>query len=242
MLRYKDGRSLFHKLDSRTKFFFFFSTLSLFSTNILYLSSIFVFTLFVFLANRLSFQDIKGFSKFFIIFSILLVIFQGFFYPFGKTHLLSGFPITFEGIAFGFAISLRLFTILFSLAILMLTTKQKHLLESLGNFLPKDLAFSLTTAFRFIPIFEEETKTIIISQESRGLKKRGPRRLTFYFPVIVPLFTKALERAKNLAMSVETRGFGKAKTRYNLKMKTNDWIIVLGTLIFGVLCFWLFII
>ncbi|MCK4335770.1 MAG: energy-coupling factor transporter transmembrane protein EcfT [Candidatus Aenigmarchaeota archaeon] len=234
MLKYSEGESFFHKLDPRTKLFFFISlsVLSLLSTSIIYLSSVFAFTLIVFLANRLSFQKIKSFSKFFIILSIFVVILQGFFYPLGKT-ILSPIPITLEGLAFGFAISLRLFTILLSLSVLMLTTKQKYLLEALGNFIPKDFALSLTTAFRFIPIIEEEARTIIISQEARGLKRRGKMKLTAYFPIIVPLFAKALTRAKNLAISVESRGFGRKRTKYDLKMKPKDWLVVAGTLAFG---------
>lgn len=236
MLKYSEGESIFHGLDPRTKLFFFLfiSTLSLISTGILYLSSLFAFILFIFLVNRLPFSEIKGFSKFFVILSVFVVIFQGFFYPLGKTTLFQ-IPMTLEGITFGFAISLRLFAILFSLSILMLTTKQKKLLEALGNFLPKDLAFSLTTAFRFIPILEEETKAIVISQEARGLRKKGARKLTVYFPIIVPLFVKALTRAKNLALSVESRGFGRGRIKYNLKMKTKDWMVFSGTLAFGVL-------
>ena len=235
MLRYSNGEGFLHELDPRTKlsFFFFISTLSLLSTNMIYLSSLFVFTLSVFLISRLSFKEIKGFSKFFVILSVFVVIFQGFFYPLGKTAF-SPIPLTLEGLAFGFAISLRLFTILFSLSILMLTTKQKNLLEALGNFIPKDFALSLTTAFRFIPIMEEETKTIIISQEARGLRKKGSRKLTAYFPILVPLLAKALTRARNLAISVESRGFGKVRTKYELKMKTKDWLVIFGTLAFGV--------
>jgi energy-coupling factor transport system permease protein len=240
MLKYSKGESIFHGLDPRTKLFFFLSVsvLSLVSTNILYLSSLFAFTLSVFLVNRLRFSEIMGFSKFFLILSVFLVFFQGFFYPLGET-VLSPFPMTLEGMTFGFAISLRLFTILLSLSLLMLTTRQKKLLEALGNFLPKDIAFSLTTAFRFIPILEEETKAIVVSQEARGLRKKGTRKLTVYFPVIVPLFAKALTRAKNLALSVESRGFGRGRVKYDLKMRNKDWVVFSGTLAFGILIIFL---
>ncbi len=240
MLKYSKGESIFHGLDPRTKLFFFLfiSALSLFSTSVLYLSSLFAFILFVFLVNRLPFSEIMGFSRFFLILSVFVVLLQGIFYPLGET-VLSPLPMTLEGITFGFAVSLRLFTILFSLSILMLTTRQKKLLEALGNFLPKDFAFSLTTAFRFIPILEEETKAIVISQEARGLRKKGTRKLTVYFPVIVPLFAKALTRAKNLALSAESRGFGRARVKYDLKMRNKDWIVLFGTVAFGILIIFL---
>ncbi|MEE9323448.1 MAG: energy-coupling factor transporter transmembrane component T [Candidatus Aenigmarchaeota archaeon] len=237
MLAYHKGQSTFHQLDPRTKLFFFvfLSILCLLSVNTYYLLTIFVFVFLVFLANRLPFRELKDFSKIFIILSILVIIIQGFFYPLGQTALyrILDFTLTLEGVVFGIGISFRLFILLFAVSILMLTNRPKEMMESLGNFLPKDLAFSLTTAFRFIPIFQSEIKTIMISQESRGLRKRGPKKITAYFPIIVPLFAKALTRARNLAVSVESRGFGKGKTKYDLKMKTKDWLVIFGTLAFG---------
>jgi energy-coupling factor transport system permease protein len=219
--------------------FIFFSVISLVSTKIIYLSAIFIFVFLIFLFNRLPFREIKNFSKFFVVLSFVVVVVQGFFYPLGKTIIFNVVPITLEGLFFGFAISLRLFAILFSLSMLMLTTRQGDLLHSLGNFMPKDIAFSLAIAFRSIPILEEEAKTIIISQEARGLRKRGKKRLAAYFPVIVPLFAKALTRAKYLAMSVEARGFGEAKMKYEMKMAKRDWLVICGTMAFGIACFWL---
>lgn len=242
MLNYIKRKSFFHTLDPRTKLFFFifFSFLSLVSTKTLYLSAIFTFIFAVFLLNRLPFREIRSFSKIFILLSIVVIVIQGFFYPSGKTTVFLLLPLKFEGLLFGLTISLRLFTILFSLSILMLTTKQKDLLHSLGNFVPKDIAFSLTTAFRSIPILEEEIKIIIISQEARGLRKAGKKKLSAYFPIIVPLFAKALTRAQYLAMSVEARGFGKAKLRYKMRMAKKDWLVIFGTAAFGIACFWLF--
>lgn len=242
MLNYTERRSLFHGLDPRTKLFLFafFSFASLASTSIIYLSAIFVFVFAVFLLNRLPFREIRNFSRFFILLSMIAIVVQGFFYPLGEAVLSPLLPLKIEGLLFGFAISLRLFTILFSLSMLMLTTKQGDLLHALGNFMPKDIAFSLTIAFRSIPILEEEAKTIIISQEARGLRKAGKKRLAAYFPVIVPLFAKALTRAKYLAMSVEARGFGEANIKYEMKMRKRDWMLICWTIVFGIACFWFF--
>lgn len=241
MLVYKEGKSLFHKLDPRTKLFFFvfISVLCLVSTNLYYLLTIFVFTFLVFLVNGLPFRELKNPSKIFMALSLFVIVIQGFFYPMGKTavYRIFDFAFTLEGLIFGIGISFRLFTLLLAISVFMLTTRPKEMMESLGNFLPKDLAFSLATAFRFIPIFQTEIKAIMISQESRGLGRKRRKKLTSYFPVIVPLFAKALTRAKNLAISVESRGFGRARIKYDLKMGRKDWLVVLGTTTFGILLF-----
>jgi len=241
MLRYHQGQSTFHKLDPRTKLFFFvsLSVFCLLSVNVYYLLTVFIFAFLVFTVNRLPLRELKDFSKIFIILSVLVITIQGFFYPLGQTALYNilGFVVTLEGVVFGIGISFRLFTLLFAVSIFMLTTRPKEMMESLGNFLPKDIAFSLTTAFRFIPIFQSEINTIMISQESRGHGKGRMKKITSYFPIIVPLLAKALTRAKYLAMSVESRGFGKGKTRYEMEMRKADWLVIIGTLTFGICLF-----
>ncbi|MCK5022942.1 MAG: hypothetical protein KAS04_02100, partial [Candidatus Aenigmarchaeota archaeon] len=92
-----------------------------------YLFSLFMFNVLIFFANKLPLRDIYGFSKFFVIISAFVITFQGIFYPLGTTALFGFLPFTTEGIVFGIAISLRMFCILFSLSLLMLTTKQKDI-------------------------------------------------------------------------------------------------------------------
>lgn len=241
MLGYHEGSSLLHRLDPRTKLFLsvFISLLSLLSTNLYYLITVFLFSFFIFLLNRLPIRHLGYFSRMFVMLSIIITIFQGFFYPQAETiiYRILYFSMSLEGILFGAGISFRLFTILFAFSIFALTTRPKEMMESFGNFMPKDIAFSLTTAFRFIPIFQTEIKIISISQETRGLRKSGAKKITSYLPVMVPLFSKALMRAKNLAVSVESRGFGRSKIRYDLHMKTSDWAVILGTLSFGILVY-----
>lgn len=237
MLRYHKGQSAFHGLDPRTKLFFFvsLSILCLLSVNVYYLFTIFFFTFLIFSLNRLPFHELKNFSKIFLLLSVLVILIQGFFYPLGQTPIYQvlDFTLTLEGVIFGVGISFRLFTLLFALSIFMLTSRPKEMMESLGNFMPKDLAFSLTTAFRFIPILQSEINNIMISQESRGLKRRRMKKITAYFPIIVPLLAKALTRAKYLAMSVESRGFGGNSIKYETRMEARDWLVVFGTLAFG---------
>jgi energy-coupling factor transport system permease protein len=142
---------------------------------------------------------------------------------------------------FGLGIAFRLLTLVFAISIFMLTTKPKDMIESLSNYFPYSLAFSLTTAFRFIPIFQEELNHIRISQEARGLRTRGFRKVSVYFPIIVPLLAKALNRARYLAYNVESRGFGSRKIRYERTFERNDWFVIFGIVCFGVLSIWAFV-
>ncbi|MCK5023401.1 MAG: hypothetical protein KAS04_04475, partial [Candidatus Aenigmarchaeota archaeon] len=75
---------------------------------------------------------------------------------------------------------------------------------------------------------------IMIAQQTRGYSKRNLKKLTVHFPVIVPLLSKSLGMARTLAISVESRGFGRAKTKYNIKMKYYDWIVICVTFLFNV--------
>lgn len=240
MLRYIEGSGVFHGLSPMTKLFLFFlfSAASVLSTNVQYLFALLLVLLSAFLLGGLSFREIGGFSKFFVALSLTVILLQGFIYPLGETSVLPFLPIKYEGLMFGLSISFRIFVILFSLSILMLTTKQRDLLGSMGRILPQDIAFSLTTAFRFMPILEEEANAINIAQAARGLRKRRAKRLTAYFPIVVPLLSKALQRARNLAMSAETRGYGMPRKRRKIEMEKKDWLAVFLSAATVVLCFY----
>lgn len=111
-----------------------------------------------------------------------------------------------EGLFFGITISLRLFVVLSVVFIFMSTTSVKELSESF-NFLPNELALIVMLAFRLLPLVKDETIKIINVQKSRGLNFKSLNFFRTYFPVMIPLFSKMLERSNRLALAMESRGF-----------------------------------
>jgi len=85
--------------------------------------------------------------------------------------------------------------------------------------LPYRLSFTMTLAFRLVPLFLEAAFTVIQAQRCRGLDiHRGPlpQRLRHYVLVLIPVFMGALRRADHMAIALEVRGFnsGFPRTSY----------------------------
>ncbi|HTO57319.1 MAG TPA: energy-coupling factor transporter transmembrane component T, partial [Pseudomonadales bacterium] len=83
---------------------------------------------------------------------------------------------------------------------------------------PYKLGFTLTLAFRLVPVFVESASTVVQAQRCRGfnfdegnLLERARR----YVPVLVPVFMGALRRADGMAMALEARGFQSDRARSN---------------------------
>ena len=205
MLKYHNTGSAIHRLGAGTKLLLFMGLILLsisFSTP-LPLTILFTLVFALTLLSRVPLKEIFRFAKFIIILSPVVILLQGFHYPVQETMLfeLFGYGFYLSGLVFGSAIALRIFIIAFAAPLLLMTTRQKHLLRALGRVLPKSIAFTLTMAFRYIPIFDAELREIRAAQQSRAMKKGNP------LPLIVPLFSKALMRARHLAYSAESRAF-----------------------------------
>ncbi len=108
------------------------------------------------------------------------------------------------------------------------TTSIAHGQESLLDPLKRiglpvhEFALTMTIALRFVPIIAEEAERLVKAQASRGADLAAGSRLQFIqqtrklIPLIVPLFISALERAEELIVAMEARGYlgGKGRTRY----------------------------
>ena len=107
---------------------------------------------------------------------------------------------------FGITISLRLFVVLSLVFAFVSTTSMKELFESF-TFLPSELALMLMLSLRLLPLVKDETIKIINAQKARGLNFKSLNFFRTYFPVMIPLFSKTLERSNRLALAMESRGF-----------------------------------
>jgi len=179
------------------------STFALFIKDLFYISLFcisIIFVIFLFKIQSKFFEWIKPIS---IICSFIIIL-QTFTY----------IPIKFslEGLIFGVTISLRLFVVLSVVFTFVSTTSMKELSESF-SFLPNDLALMIMLAFRLLPLVKDETIKIINAQKSRGLNFKSLNFFDTYFPIMIPLFSKTLERSNHLALAMESRGFEQNETK-----------------------------
>jgi energy-coupling factor transport system permease protein len=118
--------------------------------------------------------------------------------------------------------------LLLALGLLMLaTTRVEELAAGLRRLgLPFPVAFSLTLAFRLIPLFVATGRAIAEAQACRGLDpRRGslPVRLRRYVPLLVPLVLSSLRSAGSLAAALEGRGLGMGPRRTSVLTGRFGW-------------------
>ena len=94
---------------------------------------------------------------------------------------------------------------------------------------PYRFGFTLVTALRLIPIFQEEITTVYQAQQVRGISFRVKnlrgliQRLR---AVLLPMLVSAMSKVDTLSVSMEGRSFGKHSTRtfYSRReMSRGDW-------------------
>lgn len=182
-----------------------------------------------------------------LIFVMTFLIWTLFYGPDGHLPLLTlaGFEISHTAPWFALGMATKLVVILCAGILFLSVTRIEELAYALYRVgLPYKIGFTMSLAFRLVPVFVEAAGTVVQAQRCRGLDfDHGSlwERLRRYIPVIVPVFMGALRRADNMAMALEARGFQSqgARTtlaRYEMKAADGVALLVLG-LIEGVYLF-----
>ncbi len=191
-------------------------------------------------------------------FILVLAVFQLIFAPasiVGSPILFSWgvLHITTEGVrlvTIGMARFVELILLVSLLTLTTTTTELAHGQESLLaplNWLRlpvHEYILTMTIALRFVPIIALETERLMKAQVSRGADFGSGSRWHFIqqtrrmIPLLVPLFIATLERAEELIVAMEARGYlgGKGRTRFvELHASMPDLSAVLAALAFAAL-------
>lgn len=131
----------------------------------------------------------------------------------GGAPLLTWGPIRISaaGLHFALGMAIKLDTFLGVGIVFLSTTKIEEFAYALTRVgMPYKLGFTMTLAFRLVPVFLDAAATVVQAQRCRGFNfDEGNllQRMRRYVPVIVPVFMGALRRADGMAMALEARGF-----------------------------------
>lgn len=146
------------------------------------------------------------------------------------TFLDLGGKTTLEALAYGFTGGLSLVAILLSFATFNVLVDHHQLLRSVPAFMYQT-GMIVSIAIAFVPQMVSSLQDIREAQAIRGHRFRGVRDL---LPLFVPLLTGGLERAIQLAESMEARGFGsKASSRSGMRQLLHRALIAAA--LFGLL-------
>jgi len=138
-----------------------------------------------------------------------------------------GGPITLEAVIAGAVNGLALLTILVVFAAFNAAVDHYQLLRATPAFLFQ-AGVVVSIAVTFVPQMVLSTKEIREAQRIRGHRFRGLRDL---LPLILPLLATSLERAIQLAETMEARGFGAAVEPISSRQATLTQVGTLASLL-----------
>lgn len=171
-----------------------------------------------------------------LIFVMTFLIWTLFYGPDGQPPLfrVGRFEISHTAPWFALGMATKLVVILCAGILFLSVTRIEELAYALHRVgLPYKIGFTMSLAFRLVPVFLDAAGTVVQAQRCRGLDfDQGGvwERLRRYIPVIVPVFMGALRRADNMAMALEARGFQSQRTRTTLasyELQANDSLALL---------------
>ncbi len=114
----------------------------------------------------------------------------------------------------------RIVLMLVASFIVVLSTTSNELVRALSSLLSPlrivrvpvdDVAMVFSLALRFIPLIAGEANSVMLAQKSRGASfGQGNilRRITAWFPVLIPLFVGLFRRAEVVSVAMDARCYG----------------------------------
>jgi len=156
--------------------------------------------------------------------------------PESRVALVSvGGPVALEGIVFGVTRGVGLITILVLFATFNSLVDTAHLMRSLPKFMYQTGVVA-SIAISFVPQTILALREIREAQMVRGHQFRGILDL---LPLFLPLLTTGLERAMQLAESMEARGFGSQGETSPRQEITTKGIVALALALLVIAVVWL---
>ncbi|MFO8036572.1 MAG: energy-coupling factor transporter transmembrane component T [Anaerolineales bacterium] len=149
--------------------------------------------------------------------------------------------VTKDGIELGIYLASRFLSVILLSYLFVLTTSPNDLAYALMRAgLPYRFGFTLVTALRLIPLFEQEALTVYRAQLVRGVSydRRTLSSLIHYLKtLLLPMLISAMSKVDALSVSMEGRCFGRFPTRTYFRKRETTWMdgVAMGGLVFVIL-------
>ncbi|MDT2826434.1 energy-coupling factor transporter transmembrane component T family protein [Vagococcus lutrae] len=243
--RYIPGNSVIHRMDPRAKLLasFYFIGIIFLCNNFASYFLMFAFTLVAILLSRVSMRFfIRGVKPllWLILFTVML---QLFFTRGGEVYWQWGvLSITEFGVLNAIFIFSRFVLIIFMSTLLTLSTPPLSLSDAIEyllrplkaiRFPAHEVSLMLSIALRFVPTLMDETEKIMNAQRARGVdfgEGNLMDKMRAIVPLLIPLFVSSFNRAEELAIAMEARGYqgGEGRTKYRvLQWRWPDTVCVI---------------
>ena len=140
-----------------------------------------------------------------------------------------------EGVARGLTFVVRILAMEVAAIVVLQTTHPSDLVAGLGRLhVPYLLTVMVALTLQLVPVLQGEVRTVLSAQRARGMRGTG---LAAVVPALVPVFAGTVERVQQLAISLESRGFGAAGPRTSYRrigFSTGDRVLSVAGVIAGV--------
>lgn len=223
-------------IDPRTKLIqvLILSTLALIYNEISILLIILFTAIIIGFINNVNFISIISRLKKLLKIIFMIALIQSLLTNMGNPLLKIGKLMVFTdyGIIKALEFILRMGIIIVSAAIIT-TSSSREIIQGLIQWkCPYEIAFMVSVAIRFLPIFKEEMTDMITAIQLRGIdlkKVKFDKKLQVYKYILTPITVNSIMKAKELAAAMEMRGFRAYPKRTSymvLKMQTFDYILL----------------
>lgn len=142
-----------------------------------------------------------------------------------------------KGLLYGGEFALRMSIVIFS-SLIAMSSGNREMIDGLIKMrIPYEIAFMASITLRFLPLLRDEFVNRLNALKLRGfdLKKSGLiKKLKIYSYLLAPTVSGSIIRSRELAESIETRGFrayGSRTALRELRLKTADYFVIIITLI-----------
>jgi energy-coupling factor transport system permease protein len=202
--------------------------------------------LILFPVARVKLWEFRAGSRFFVTFSLLLLLLHALFVQRGETAWEGGYgpvhiEITWGGLLLGVHMVIRFLVIVLGSFLFVATTEPNALAYSLMRAgLPYRAGFAMVLAVRLMPLMRSESNSVREAQAARGLALDRPGIRPVFRAVrstFGPLLVSSMARVESLTVSMEGRAFGRSKERTflrNVPWRAIDTSVVVLALVLPV--------
>jgi len=131
-------------------------------------------------------------------------------------------------------LSLRLVNLLTASFVLFHAIQPDELGGALGKMgVPHEFGFILTTAMRYVPLLGLKARSIMDAQRSRGIDLRPRlRNAKNFVALLLPLLAQSFTLAEDLAIAMESRGFGRKgrSSRWEFRVAMWEYLLMMVAL------------
>jgi energy-coupling factor transport system permease protein len=242
---YTPGNSLMHNLNPLSKIIFliYLTILTFVIDSLIFLSLISLSIIILALISGISVNNLFRKLRFIIIVLFISVILNIFFNAIPSNQAtvlfylfdLSFLPIRRLAVYFALKALFIVLTLFSSAIIYSNTTSMKEFVYALISIkIPYKYCFSFMIGIRYIPLIEEEARTVALAQKARGLglEKANTFKKAYrlIFGRLAATLVTILRKSQVTSISMENRCFGISKHRTNLTkvvFKKKDYLFVL---------------